>query len=88
MPAPNAARHTPHKSVRAHLALKVLVLVQCGSCKGADRLYLRIPLEVVHQITDDSPIASWRSPEALLRDKDCELVVVVRCTAGLYQPRL
>jgi hypothetical protein len=35
---------------------------------------------VQHHISPSSPLASWATPEGLLRDADAELVVVVRAT--------
>lgn len=52
-------------------------LLECGFRDGADRLYLRLPMEVNHVIDDSSPLASWRDAEGLQADERSEIVVVV-----------
>jgi hypothetical protein len=51
--------------------------LQCGYKSGTDRLYLRLPQEVVHPIDDASPLASWLQPGGLSGDADSEIVVLV-----------
>jgi hypothetical protein len=51
--------------------------LQCGYENGSDRLHLRVPVEVTHIITSDSPLATWLSPGGMLADLDSEIVVVV-----------
>lgn len=50
---------------------------QCGYKTGRDRLYLRLPQEVVHRIDATSPLASWLEPGGLSADADSEIVVLV-----------
>ena len=54
--------------------------MQCGHADGTDRLHLRLPSEVVHQIDGNSPLASWHQPGGLSADADSEIVVVVTAT--------
>jgi hypothetical protein len=51
--------------------------VQCGYRTGADRLYLRLPVDVVHVITEDSPLVAWRDLNGFDADKNSEIVVTV-----------
>ena len=45
-----------------------------------ERLVLRLPMVVRHTITEDSPLASWRSGQAgIAADASSEIVVVVSC---------
>lgn len=52
--------------------------VQCGYQTGNDRLYLRLPIEVIHVIDENSPLAAWQDPSGLDADISSEIVVVVR----------
>lgn len=49
-----------------------------GYSEGHDRLLLRLPVTVRHEVGDTSPISKWRGgPAALSEDADAEIVVVV-----------
>ncbi|KAL4858599.1 G protein-activated inward rectifier potassium channel 4 [Chlorella vulgaris] len=52
--------------------------LQCGYKTGRDRLYLRLPQEVVHRIDAASPLASWLEPGGLSADADSEIVVLLQ----------
>ncbi|KAL4443440.1 hypothetical protein ABPG75_011177 [Micractinium tetrahymenae] len=52
--------------------------LDCGYSSGADRLYLRLPFEVVHTIDASSPLAGWLEPGGLSEDADSEIVVVLQ----------
>lgn len=45
--------------------------------KGSDRLCLRLPVIVSHDIADDSPLAAWVQPAGSFSDADSEIVVMV-----------
>ncbi|PSC68160.1 E set domain-containing [Micractinium conductrix] len=51
--------------------------LDCGYDTGEDRLYLRLPVEVCHPITEGSPISNWLQPGGLMEDADSEIVVVI-----------
>ncbi|KAL4447568.1 hypothetical protein ABPG75_004787 [Micractinium tetrahymenae] len=51
--------------------------LECGYRTGEDRLYLRLPVEVSHPITERSPIHRWLKPGGLMEDADSEIVVVI-----------
>lgn len=48
-----------------------------GYTNGADRLNLRLPLEVTHLIDDASPLAHWRRPGGVEADLGAEIVVLL-----------
>ena len=48
-----------------------------GYTSGADRLNLRLPLEVTHLIDDASPLAHWRRPGGVEADLGAEIVVLL-----------
>ncbi|GAB4816589.1 hypothetical protein N2152v2_003635 [Parachlorella kessleri] len=51
--------------------------LECGFRSGADRLYLRLPVEVTHVIDESSPLAPWRYEAGLQEDALAEIVVLV-----------
>lgn len=53
--------------------------LECGYRSGEDRLYLRLPVEVSHPITEKSPIHQWLKPGGLMEDADSEIVVLINC---------
>jgi hypothetical protein len=53
------------------------ISLECGYDTGEDRLYLRLPVQVAHKITDESPIAHWLKPGGMMEDADSEIVVVI-----------
>ncbi|EFN59959.1 hypothetical protein CHLNCDRAFT_133057 [Chlorella variabilis] len=65
-----------HQPTDGHPAFQQFHL-ECGYETGEDRLYLRLPIEVCHPITEDSPIAGWLKPGGLIEDADSEIVVVI-----------
>ena len=59
-----------------------LVCRQVGYHSGVDRLYLRVPVEISHVISDDSPIAAWRHAGGVAeQDSFSEIIVVVRASS-------
>ncbi|KAL4429159.1 hypothetical protein ABPG77_010138, partial [Micractinium sp. CCAP 211/92] len=61
-----------------HLPPFELRQLDCGYSTGADRLHLRLPVEVVHTIDSSSPLAGWLEPGGLSEDADSEIVVLLQ----------
>ncbi len=64
----------------------VNLLLQCGYRNGSDRIHLRLPTLLTHEIDEKSPLRSWREPGGLAADSNAEIVVVINAyiiTSGL-----
>lgn len=51
--------------------------LECGYETGEDRLFLRLPSEVIHVIDADSPLSDWLQPDGMAVDIRSEIVVVI-----------
>ena len=65
----------PDAQGNSHFVHKQL---ECGYEEGEDRLFLRLPVEVVHIVDDESPLRAWlNGPSELAKDADNEIVVQI-----------
>jgi hypothetical protein len=53
------------------------ILLQCGYKSGADRIHLRLPILLIHEIDSKSPIKNWLEEGGLDKDVHSEIVVVI-----------
>lgn len=58
--------------------LPISATVGAAAATGGVQVMLRYPVTVRHEITDTSPLATWRSAASLAADADAEIVVLVR----------
>ncbi|KAI8110913.1 hypothetical protein M9434_004487 [Picochlorum sp. BPE23] len=62
------------------------IMLACGYRNGSDRIHLRLPILVTHEIDEKSPLRSWAEPGGLAADSNAEIVVVINAyiiTSGL-----
>ena len=53
------------------------ILLQCGYKNGADRIHLRLPILLIHEIDSKSPIKNWLEEGGLDKDVHSEIVAVI-----------
>lgn len=51
--------------------------MQCGYRNGSDRIHLRLPTLLVHEIDSKSPLKGWLEEGGLDKDANSEIVVVI-----------
>lgn len=57
--------------------LYIKILLQCGYKNGADRIHLRLPILLVHEIDSKSPLKNWLEEGGLDKDAHSEITVVI-----------
>ena len=54
-----------------------MIPMQCGYRTGADRIHLRLPTLISHEIDSKSPLRNWLTEGGLARDSNSEILVVI-----------